>query len=134
MTDVLPVVFISPDEHLRVELVGRHGYRPHVGWKLEKQWNAFWIQKSQCRGKRSRGDIFVRAGQHKTPFAERRHIHVVRKSLESRLVKRFDNAPERIAREHRRSALHHHKSLGTEMPRHRSVKRRGEQLAERIIL
>ncbi len=40
MTDVLPVVFISADKDLAVELVGGHGERRHVWRKLKKSGKA----------------------------------------------------------------------------------------------
>src|ERR1700687_1095151 len=45
----------------------------------------------------------------------------------------FGDAPERIAREHRRGALYYQKSLCAQVPRYRSIKSRGIQLSQRVI-
>ena len=50
MTDVLPVVFVSADEDLAVELVGGHGKRGHVRGKLKKRWEAFHTDETQSGG------------------------------------------------------------------------------------
>jgi len=71
----------------------------------------------------------VGAGQDEAPFAERRDVDVVGMGLQPGLLQCLRDAPEGIAGEHRRSALHHHKSLRAEVARDGAVERRGVKLA-----
>src|SRR5260370_41358044 len=107
MTDVLPVVLVGADEYLAVKLVGGHGERRHVWGKLKKSGKAVHTNETQTGGEGFRRGVFVHAGQDKTPFTERRHVYVVRIDPQARLLQRLRDAPERIAGEHRRSALYH---------------------------
>ena len=73
------------------------------------------------------------AGEHKTPFAERGDVDMVGMRLEASLFQRLGDAPEGIAGEHRRGALHHQESLRAEVPRDGAVEGRGVELAQRIV-
>jgi hypothetical protein len=59
MTDVLPVVFVSADEDLAVEFIGRHGKRRHVRRKLEQSGQAFNIDETKPAGERNWRSVFV---------------------------------------------------------------------------
>ena len=75
----------------------------------------------------------MRAGEDEAPFAETRNIDVIRIRLQAGLLERLRDAPERVAGEHRRSALDHHQPLRAEMASDGAIKRGGVELAERIV-
>src|ERR1700737_586585 len=133
MTDVLPVVFVGADEDLAVELIGGHGERRHVRRKLKKRGKAVHTDETQSRRERFGSSVFVRAGQDEAPFAEGGDVDVVGIGLQAGLLQRLRDAPERIAGEHRRSALNNYESLGAEVARDGAVEGRGVKLAERIV-
>src|SRR6266852_49804 len=133
MIDVLPVVLISADEHLVVELVWRHRERRHVRRKLEKGREAVSAKEAQSGRKRSRRSVPMRGGENEAPLAERRDVDVVWISLQPRLLQSLHDATERIAREHRRGALNDHQALHAEVARDGPVKRRGIEFSERIV-
>src|SRR5438046_9803305 len=122
MTDVLPVVLVGTDQHLAVELIGGHGERRHVRRKLKERGKAVHTHKTQTAGERRGKLVFVHAGEHKTPFAERGDVDMVGMDLEASLFQRLGDAPEGIAGEHRRGALYHQKSLRAEVPRDGAVR------------
>src|SRR6266436_2334747 len=75
----------------------------------------------------------MRSGENEAPLAERWDVDVVWISLQPRLLQSLHDAPERIAREHRRGALDHHEPLRAEVARDGPVKRRGVKFSERIV-
>src|SRR5260370_38537138 len=75
----------------------------------------------------------MRGGENEAPLAERWDVDVVWISLQPRLLQSLHDAPERIAREHRRGALNDHQALHAEMARDGPVKRRGVEFSEGII-
>src|SRR5437867_3126128 len=133
MSDVLPVILISADEHLVVELVWRHRERCHVGRKLEEGREAVGVKEAQSGRKQCGRSVPMGGGENEAPLAERWDVDVVWISLQPRLLQSLHDAPERIAREHRRGALDHHEPLRAEMARDGPVKRRGVEFSERII-
>src|SRR5207245_7503692 len=86
MSDVLPVVLISADEHLVVELVWRHRERRHVGRKLEEGRETVGIKEAQSGRKRSGRSVPMRGGENEAPFAEGRNIDVVGMGLQAGLI------------------------------------------------
>src|SRR5258708_38606350 len=74
----------------------------------------------------------MRGGENEAPLAERWDVDVVWISLQPRLLQSLHDAPERIAREHRRGALNDHQALHAEVARDGPVKRRGAEFSERI--
>src|SRR5271169_2953654 len=115
MTDVLPIVFVHADEDLAVQLIGRHGERGHVRRKLEESGQAFDVDETEATGQRSWRNIFVSGREDKAPLAEARNVHVIWIRLQASLLERLRDAPERVAGEHGRSALHDHEALGAEV-------------------
>src|SRR5712692_7304326 len=133
MTDVLPIVLVGADEDLVVELISGHGERRHVRRKLKKRGKAVHTDETQSGRERFGKNVFARASQDEAPFAERWDVHVIGIGLQAGLLQRMRDAPEGIAGEHGRGALHDHESLGAEVAGDGAVERRGVKLAERII-
>ncbi len=63
-------------------------------------------QKAQPR-QRSAGQPLARPASDEAPFAERRHIGMIRPRPPARAFQGLDDAPVALPREHRRSGLHH---------------------------
>ena len=84
----------------------------HVGRELEHRGMPFTSMKRRPDGKRNRRRVIVGGGEHESPFAEGGNVDVVRIGVEAGLLEVLRDAPERIAREHRRGALHHDYALG----------------------
>src|SRR5438046_3963267 len=133
MTDVLPVVFVSADKNLAVEMVRGHGKRRHVRRKLKERGKSIYAKEAQSSGKRLGQGVIVSTRQDKSPFAEGGDVDVIRIGLQAGLFQRLGDAPEGIAGKHARRTLHDYESLRAEMARDGAVERGGVKLAERIV-
>jgi|SRR5579872_5120103 len=133
MADVFPVLVVEADQDLVVELVGRDGEWRHVGWKLEERGEPSYVDEAETSGQRCRRIVVVLRCEDETPFAEGWDVDVVRISLEAGLFEGVGDAPERVAREHWRSALDDDHSLRAEMAGDGAVEGGGIELAEGVI-
>src|ERR1700730_11488692 len=115
MTDVLPVLVVSPDQHLIVQPVRWHGHWGHVGRKLKKYRKALHAYKSKSSGQGCRQVIVTKARDYKSPLTKGRNIDMIRVRPEPRLLECFGDAPEGVAREHRRGTLDNHQTLSAQV-------------------
>src|SRR5437879_1750762 len=133
MTDVLPVVFVSADEDLAVELVGGHGKRRHVRRKLKERGKTIHTGETQSGRKRLGRSVMVSASQDEAPLAERGNVDVIGIDLQACFLQRLGDAPEGVARKHGRGTLHNQEALRAKVARDGAIERGGVKLAERII-
>src|SRR5947208_16160975 len=100
MTDVLPVVFVSANENLALELVSGHGDRSHVRRKLKECWEVGYANEAQSGGKRLGRSVIVSATQHGPPLPEGGDADVLAISLQAGLLQCLHDAPEGIPGKH----------------------------------
>src|SRR5215469_8165848 len=115
MADVLPVLVVKAHQDLVVEVIGGHRKRGHIGRKLEEVLKTSNVDEAKSAWNRGWELIFVPSGEHKSPLAEGRNIDVVGVDSEPGLLDGLRDAPEGIAGEHGRCALHHHQTLHAQM-------------------
>src|SRR5213592_206522 len=94
MTDVLPVVFVSADKNLAVEMVRGHGKRRHVRRKLKERGKSIYAKETQSSGKRLGQGVIVSTRQDKSPFAEGGDVDVIRIWLQAGLFQRLGATPQ----------------------------------------
>ncbi len=103
------------------------------GGNWNKCGDAFYVDEAEAAGERRWRSVVVLRGEDETPLAERGDVDVVRICFQAGLLQRVRDAPERIAREHWRCALHDDDSLGAEVAGDGAVESGGVELAEGII-